>query len=331
MSYGLKITIEANLSQVNFLDVSFDLNSNKFFPFRKPNDSPLYIHANSNHPPSIIKQLPSMIGNRLSSLSCNENEFKSALPPYVDALKKSNYSLPNNTLPFVTPTKNKRSRKRNIIWFNPPYNSAVKTNIGKKFLQLLKTHFPIHHRLHKIFNNNNIKLSYSCMPNIENIISNHNKTILNSTDPQTSTPPCNCRNKNKCPLNGKCRESSIVYKASIFTETNPKKYYYGLCETEFKTRFNNHIHTFKSEQKRNATELSKEVWRIKEEGKIPSIEWQIVKKAKPYKCGDRKCNLCLEEKLFILLSDNRTSLNKRNELIAKCRHKTKFKLRNFSS
>ena len=64
--FGLKITAEANLHVVNFLDVTFDLNNGKFKPYRKPNDDPLYINRHSNHPPSIIKQLPTSINKRIS-------------------------------------------------------------------------------------------------------------------------------------------------------------------------------------------------------------------------------------------------------------------------
>ena len=58
---GLNITIEFNMNTVNFLDVTFDMNSGKYWPYMKPNDQPLYIHKESNHPPGIIKQLPKMI------------------------------------------------------------------------------------------------------------------------------------------------------------------------------------------------------------------------------------------------------------------------------
>ena len=58
-----------------FLDVSFNLDMGKFFPYRKPSNTPLYIHSESNHPPPIIKQLPSMTNKRISNLSCNEHEF----------------------------------------------------------------------------------------------------------------------------------------------------------------------------------------------------------------------------------------------------------------
>ena len=55
---GLKITIDANRRVVNFLDVTFNLNNNTFYPYRKPNDTPLYVHKNSNHPKTIISKLP---------------------------------------------------------------------------------------------------------------------------------------------------------------------------------------------------------------------------------------------------------------------------------
>ena len=32
-----------------------------------------------------------------------------------------------------------RKRKRNIIWYNPPYSMNVKTNVGKIFFKLLQT------------------------------------------------------------------------------------------------------------------------------------------------------------------------------------------------
>ena len=41
-SQGLKITIESNLHKVNFLDVSLNLKSGRYWPYRKPNDSPIH-------------------------------------------------------------------------------------------------------------------------------------------------------------------------------------------------------------------------------------------------------------------------------------------------
>ena len=79
---GLKIPININLITVDFLDVTFDLFTGKYFPYRKTNDSPLYANANINHPPNILEQLPTMVNIRVSSLSINEDEFRKAKPLY---------------------------------------------------------------------------------------------------------------------------------------------------------------------------------------------------------------------------------------------------------
>ena len=54
----LKITATAKQKIVNFLDIKLDLNEETYQPYKKPNDDTLYIPSHSNHPPSIIKQLP---------------------------------------------------------------------------------------------------------------------------------------------------------------------------------------------------------------------------------------------------------------------------------
>ena len=46
---GLRITIEANKQIINFLDVTFNLNSSTYQPFTKPNTTLQYIHRESNH------------------------------------------------------------------------------------------------------------------------------------------------------------------------------------------------------------------------------------------------------------------------------------------
>ena len=73
-------------------------------------------------------------------------------------------------------------------------------------------------------------------------------------------------------------------------------------------------------------ELSRLVWRLKDEGHIPVIKWSIVCNAKLYSSGAMHCQLCLAEKLAILWADLDTMLNKRSELVAKCRHRNKYKL-----
>ena len=62
---GLNITIKMNLKTVDFLDVRFDLVNNTYQPYRKPNNEPVYIHKQQNHPPNILKELPKSINKRI--------------------------------------------------------------------------------------------------------------------------------------------------------------------------------------------------------------------------------------------------------------------------
>ena len=71
-------------------------------------------------------------------------------------------------------TTTNKNRKRNIIWFNPLYSSNVVTKVGKHFLSLLDKHFPPYNKFHEIFNRNTVKISYSCLPDMETIINSHN-------------------------------------------------------------------------------------------------------------------------------------------------------------
>ena len=78
---------------------------------------------------------------------------------------------------------------------------------------------------------------------------------------------------------------------------------------------------------KNQTALSKHYrgWKVK--GLIPEIQWSILKRSSTPKSFNSRCNLCLEEKIHILLfPEPKKLLNKRNELIARCRHRAKFKL-----
>ena len=53
------------------------------------------------------------------------------------------------------------------------------TTLDTNLFKLSTISFPPNHPLHKTFNRNTLKLSYSCMPNVHCIVSGHNKTILN--------------------------------------------------------------------------------------------------------------------------------------------------------
>ena len=204
---GLKITIEANSKSVDFLDVNFNLTNNTFSPYLKPNNKPLYVNMQSNHPLNVIKNIPLAVNKRLSEISANEEIFQKAAPTYQEALDSSGYK---HQLKFEPPQEEKTkhaSRKRRVIWFNPPFSQNVATNIGKKFLRIIDEHFPPSSPLHKIFNRNTIKISYRCTPNLGKTISAHNSRILYPPI-ERKEKNCNCRDKASCPVEGQCLEKN---------------------------------------------------------------------------------------------------------------------------
>ena len=330
---GLRITIQTNQKIVNFLDVTFNLCNGKYYPYRKPNDRPLYINRLSNHPPSILRQLPASISRRLTDISYDADVFQEAAPLYNNALKESGFE---ENVEYVGSRKTKepvmkRKRARRITWFNPPYSKNVITRVGQKFLKLIDKHFPVGSKLHKVFNRNTVKVSYSCMPNMANIIKRHNARIRDEQQGSDNQPRrCNCRKPEQCPLSGQCLNNNIVYRATVcINGDRAPKVYIGSTETPFKQRYANHTMSFRHEKHENRTELSKYIWKLKREGTIFRVDWDILKRAPAYSCLSKRCGLCLTEKLMILSADKTTLLNKRSELVSKCRHQNKFCLARF--
>ena len=194
----------------------------------------------------------------------------------------------------------------------------------------MSKNFPKSHRLHKLFNRNNLKVSYSCLPNISSIISSHNRKILNpDTTDDTTDETCNCRAKAECPLSGNCLDKHLIYQSTVKSSPDDEGVnYIGLTENTFKTRWNQHKHTFRYESKANSTELSKYVWKLQSKNIVPLLSWKVIDHAKPYKNGGKSCNLCMTEKYHIITSKDKI-INKRTELISTCRHMSKFLLKNF--
>ena len=249
---NLRITIEANKKIVNFLDVTLDLTTERFKPYSKPATTPLYVHSKSNHPPNIIRNIPEAINKRLYEISFDEDAFNEAAPPYQEALRKSGYTYNLRFNPAPQRQLNQERRRRNIIWFNPPFNRNVQTNIGRTFINLIDKCFPPGHKLRKVVNRDTVKLSYSCTPSMKQVIDGHNKTIIGKAkqpEQDQTVKTCNCRNKNECPLEGQCLQKELVYQATV-TTSEKKEIYVGLTATEFKTRWRNHQMSFKHEKRR---------------------------------------------------------------------------------
>ena len=94
------------------------------------------INKHSDHPPSVIDQIPSMISNRISENSYDINHFDKAAHDYKLLLKIVNLMIQRRH------TYSKSISKRDIIWFNSPYSANVKINVGTIFMRLVDKHFP---------------------------------------------------------------------------------------------------------------------------------------------------------------------------------------------
>ena len=164
------------------------------------------------------------------------------------------------------------------------------------------------------------------MHNMTRLIKSHNQRITQPRD--KGHDPCNCRDKSKCPLSGKCQAKGVIYNAKVTSNTGDISNYIGLTDTTFKTRYNNHVFSFKHRKHQLSTQLSKHIWGIKDKDQPYNINWSIISRASSYSNSTKRCDLCLSEKLEILTADKTKLLNRRSELISKCRHQNKFTLEN---
>ena len=99
-----------------------------------------------------------------------------------------------------------------------------------------------------------------------------------------------------------------------------RKQYIGMTSCEFKTRYRNYTKIFRDKKYANEIELSKHVWELKKTCRNYEIKWSILKSFPAQKEGTKRCILCLEEKLQIPKTNKANLLNKRSEIISKCRH-----------
>ena len=74
--YGLAITIKTNLFVITFLDIQFNLLKGILKPYRKPNNDPVYVHKDSNHPLQVLKELSKIIGNEFRPFRLQKKDLK---------------------------------------------------------------------------------------------------------------------------------------------------------------------------------------------------------------------------------------------------------------
>ena len=277
---------------VDFLDVRMHLETGEYEPYRKPGPPTIYVNKDSNHPPVIIRNLPAMIEKRVSGLCSSQEMFNKHAPHYNKALRDSGYKedIKFRAQNEQNTPKNKRPRYKKQFWFNPPYNKAVATKVGKKFLELVKKHFPEGSKWHKQFNINTIKISYSCTRNMASHISGHNATVLRedaegeqderNKKKQTPCPSERMNGHEPCSLTGKfkdkCRTKGVVYQ--VLVKSGEKVWnYFGQTYRSFHSRWSEHKRDMKNKEKKGTgTALSAKVWELKNAGKTVKVEPHII-------------------------------------------------------
>ena len=331
--FDLKITVQANVKRTDYLDILFDLESGLHRPFRKDDNVPCYINVQSNHPPHIIRNLPEMISKRVSMLSSNQQVFEQEAQIYNEGLKVAGYK---EKIKFIPPVPNQRKgnrRKRNVIWFNPPFHEDVSTPIGEKFLKLIRKHFKKGTELGKLFNSSNVKMSYGCTGNMSSIIAAHNSKLL-SADLQAQNPPKKqpvCKCGGACSLDGRCVDTDLVYSSQLtLTQSGEVKEYLGSTSQQVKSRISQHTTDSKYERYKNRTNLAKMKWSLRDKDIHFTQTWKIECYARSYTPEVGHCDLCATEKYLIVKNfRNRNLVNDRSEIISTCRHRRKFLLNRY--
>ena len=199
--------------------------------------------------------------------------------------------------------------------------------MGKQFLRIIDTSFPIGNPLRKLLTRNTVKVSYKCMPNMSSIVGRHNTKLLQSDPEVQQAQGCNCQGgPGNCPLTpAECQKNNVIYVASV-TSLDGVEHYTGLTGNTFKKRYNAHNADFRNNE--NKTRLSTHINKLKEENKNYQLKWEILDRAPTHNPVSRKCRLCLKEIYYIIFRPDSASLNSRNELFNTCRHRTQKLLTN---
>ena len=130
--------------------------------------------------------------------------------------------------------------------------------VGKIFIKLINKHFSTN-KLHKIFNRNTRKLSYSCTV-LQ--IKRHNKKVYNTPQKKKKKKKncCHCKVKNECSQSGDCLQRNIIYQATRRSKENTK----NLCSCNRRTqekRCYRHKTSFNTKKKyEHITKLSRHIW-----------------------------------------------------------------------
>ena len=101
---------------------------------------------------------------------------------------------------------------------------------------------------------------------------------------------------------------------------------FGISKTEFTSKYNKHIMSFRNGTHDNGSKLSNFIWSLKDWNNELYIKWHIFKKSPK----SRSCNIYPLRKLVINnFKEKERLLNKWLDLVSKRRHESKYILMNY--
>ena len=122
----------------------------------------------------------------------------------------------------------------------------------------------------------------------------------------------------------------MCYIQNCSDRDNNKESYIRLTDNEFKTRYNQHKSSFKLVHRNKDTKLSEHIWELKDRNIGHIIQWEIIKKDKPYTPEKKRVQSFFGRKIS---NFNQSSLPKQKKrdflslrvpktfLAVKCKHK----------
>ena len=154
------------------------------------------------------------------------------------------------------------------------------------------------------------------------------KTQQNIASPNSaphSSNQCNWRVKSTCLLPNKCLYRNIIYKVTVKTN-NSVKHYIGATEGTIKRRIHDHNISFKYRNYASNTSLSSYIWQLKDTNISPTTTWEILKRALAYNKTSKNAFFAS----IITYPSKNTLLNKKSEILSKCRHENEHLISHFN-
>ena len=113
------------------------------------------------------------------------------------------------------------------------------------------------------------------------------------------------------------------------TNKEEKQSYVALTVNTFKDRYTKHKSSFNLKHKEFETELSKHIWKKKDQKLEYEVEWKIIDRAKTFSPVSKICQICTLERYYLITRPDLWTLNSSTEFGFHYKHKRFMLLSHF--